>query len=186
MAVRAEARPAGRARELPVCSSEGSDRVSGAPWAPVPTQPAVALGWDSSITSPGELEGWIASQGQGDGRQRASRGIPEVSLGEVPRIQGGVLVWYLGWALWPGRNGDDSTAMPWSLVAVGASQPGLGSILLCFPPVPHCCITLDPSPAAVSLAWLACLCKSQMVAGNIPFWWPGKAARGTRCCLPAG
>lgn len=48
-----------------MCSSEGSDRVSGAPWAPVPTQPAVALGWDSSITSPGELEGWIASPGAG-------------------------------------------------------------------------------------------------------------------------
>lgn len=65
MTVRAKARPAGRAQELPACSSEGSDRVSGAPWAPVPTQPAVALGWDSSITSPGELDSWIASPGAG-------------------------------------------------------------------------------------------------------------------------
>lgn len=113
--------------------------------------------------------------------QKYPRGIPE-PLAEVPRIQGDVLVWYLGWALWPGRNEGDFTAMPWNLVAVGTSQPGLGSILLCFPSVPQCCITLDPSTAAVSLAWLACLCKSQMVAGNIPFWWPGKAAGGTQRC----
>lgn len=37
MTVRAESRPAGRAQELPVCSLEGSDCVSGAPWTPVPS-----------------------------------------------------------------------------------------------------------------------------------------------------
>lgn len=42
-------------------------------------------------------------------------------------------------------------AVPWSLVAVGISHPGLGSILLCFPSVPHCCITLNSSTAALSL-----------------------------------
>lgn len=76
-------------------------------------------------------------------------------------------------------------AIPWSLVAVGISYPGLGSIRLYFPTVPYCCITLDPSTAAVSLAWLVCLCKSQMIAGNSPFWWPGEAAWGTQCCIPA-
>lgn len=73
VAVRAEARPAGGAQELPVCSSEGSDRVSGAPRAPVPS---LALGWGKSIPFAGELEGWITSWEQGNGRQRAPIGIP--------------------------------------------------------------------------------------------------------------
>lgn len=34
------------------------------------------LGWGRSIPFPGELEGWMTSQEQGNGRQRAPIGIP--------------------------------------------------------------------------------------------------------------
>lgn len=83
MALRAEARPAGGAQELPVCSSEGRDHVRAAPRASVPS---LAWHWAGAGASLFQESSWKTIQEQGDGGREHPQGSQE-PLALLPRIQ---------------------------------------------------------------------------------------------------